>query len=104
MSTEELKMIMDALSSLGANGKEAFIWWMIVSYGSRVVLGLMLLTGAVGIPYVITKAIAAHSSRGRALQTIGEAVGVKFYPWAEYHSPGERIEDVVNNVRRLSGK
>lgn len=33
MNTEELKMIVDMLSSLGANGKEAFIWWLVAQYG-----------------------------------------------------------------------
>ena len=95
MSTEELKMVMDALSSLGANGKEAFIWWMVISYGSRLVIGLMVLCAAIGIPYVITRCIAAHSARGRALQVIGERLGVDYLPWREYTPPGTRIEDVV---------
>lgn len=29
MKTEELKMILDALASMGAAGKDAFIWWLV---------------------------------------------------------------------------
>lgn len=104
MNTEELKMIMDALSSLGANGKEAFIWWMVISYGSKIVLGLMVLAGVIGIPWVITKAVALHCARGRALQEIGRLVGVRYWPGSEYPSPGERIEDIVSAATERMGK
>lgn len=30
---EELKLIMDAITTLGEAGKEAFIWWMIMDKG-----------------------------------------------------------------------
>lgn len=31
VSNEQLKMILDALTSMGAEGKEAFIWWLITN-------------------------------------------------------------------------
>ena len=30
MNTEQLKMIIDALQSMGAQGKDAFIWWLVL--------------------------------------------------------------------------
>lgn len=30
---KELELILQTVASLGAAGKEAFIWWLIVSYG-----------------------------------------------------------------------
>lgn len=30
MSTEELKLIIDAIRQLGAEGKSAFVWWLVV--------------------------------------------------------------------------
>jgi hypothetical protein len=39
MDKESLKLIIDAINSLGANSKDVFIWWLIVQYGATYIFG-----------------------------------------------------------------
>lgn len=41
MNAESIKLITEALSTLGASGKEAFVWWLAINYGLAYLLGLM---------------------------------------------------------------
>ena len=43
---KELELILASMASLGAVGKEAFIWWLIVSYGFPL-LGFLCAAGLV---------------------------------------------------------
>ena len=99
MNAEELKMILEALQSLGANSKDAFIWWLVLKYGSGLLTALMMLCAAIGIPALILRAVGRSSSRAKALEGIAEIVGVDFKAWREYEFAGQRPEDVANAVR-----
>ena len=41
MDIENLKLIINALNELGANSKEAFMWWLVLTYGSTYLFGLI---------------------------------------------------------------
>lgn len=47
---EELKVIMEAISQLGAAGKEAFVWWLVIKYG---VSSVLLFSGGCVAGYVV---------------------------------------------------
>ena len=45
--TEELKVVMEAIQSLGADGKQAFIWWLIFRFAETVLTLAALFTAGV---------------------------------------------------------
>lgn len=49
MNIEELKLILEAVSQLGAQGKEAFIWWLIL----ETVPSFLIWSGIVGAIYYV---------------------------------------------------
>lgn len=57
MKTEELKMLLDALTSMGSAGKEAFIWWLVADKVLPVMLGtLIAILGAIILLRLIKRA------------------------------------------------
>ncbi len=100
MNTEELKMILEAIASLGASGKEAFIWWLALKYGVGILTSLMTLTGALGIPFLLLRFVRHVSRRNAALVEIGEEVGVDFWYWADDEPDGHGAPDVVKAVKK----
>lgn len=62
MSTEEIKLITDLLSSLGANGKEAFIWWLLINYLAHYVT-ILLSIGVAG--FVVIHVVAKFNNEPR---------------------------------------
>lgn len=71
MNPENLKMVTDAIVSLGVNGKDAFIWWVILKEGLPV-LG-WLLTFA-GLLWIIPKLVSQF--RDQTLENIRDLLGV----------------------------
>ena len=51
--TEELKVVMEAIQSLGADGKQAFVWWLVLTRGVTF-LGFCMwfCVGLVGVVFV----------------------------------------------------
>jgi hypothetical protein len=94
VSTEELKMVLDAISQLGASGKEAFVWWMVFSYGTHLLTGLMMLTAVLCVPYMILRAVVRYNRRTDVLGDIAAKLGVEFWSWAD-HAPGHGLKDIV---------
>ena len=62
MSTEQLKMLLDAMQSLGTGGKEAFIWWLAMDKGLPVVGWLITLYAIVAVARLVIRH-AANCSR-----------------------------------------
>ena len=55
MNAEELKLITDAITTLGVQGKEAFIWFLVIKYGFQYLLHLILWPSALLTVYKIAK-------------------------------------------------
>ena len=60
MSTEQLQMILNAMQGLGLEGKEAFIWWLVLDKGLPVV-GWLSGLGLIGwcVLQVVSKSLYA---------------------------------------------
>ena len=95
MNTEELKMVLEAISNLGENGKEAFLWWIVLKSGTTLLTTLMILAGTLGIIYIVLRGIMRISHRNAALMEIGKAFGVDFWHWADHEVPGHGINDIL---------
>ena len=60
MTTEQLQMILNAMQGLGLEGKEAFIWWLVLDKGLPVVGWLATFgVGVWGILQVVSKCLSA---------------------------------------------
>lgn len=46
MNIEEIKMITETISTLGVQGKEAFIWWLILDKGLCFLVAVFLIIAA----------------------------------------------------------
>lgn len=75
--TEELKIIMDALTQLGAHGKEAFVWWLIVKYVLHyATIGFFIATAGFVITRIV-KAIRTHQDECRLVAELALKAGVR---------------------------
>ena len=95
MNAEELKMVLDAIATLGVNGKEAFIWWLVLKYGSSLITSVMFLIGALCVPYLVLRTIRQLSRSNTALKEIAKNLGVDFWDWADDDVSGHGTRDVV---------
>ena len=41
MEIENLKLIIEMINTIGANSKDAFIWWLLIVYGKTYLFGLI---------------------------------------------------------------
>lgn len=73
---KELELILQAVANLGAAGKEAFIWWLVID---KVVIGAMCLAGVLGLPWIIARSIAKFNNEHRALESIAKDLGMKIF-------------------------
>lgn len=74
---EELKMILEALTSLGANGKEAFIWWLLLKYALHYFVVLVLILAAAFIGARIILAIRTVQEECRIVFEVALRAGVR---------------------------
>ena len=49
MSTEEIKMVVDMIATLGEGGKEAFMWWLLATQGVGLLKSLVGITAFVSV-------------------------------------------------------
>ena len=93
MSTEQLQMILNAMQGLGLEGKQAFIWWLVLDKALPVVGWLLTL---VGILY-FSKAVIQHVSAQSYLSRIKDDLRIG--------CPGVVVEEeaveVLRRVRQL---
>ena len=75
MSTEQLKMLLDAMQSLGAGGKEAFIWWLAMDKGLPVVGWLLTLFAIV----VVARLVIRHAANCSRFDEVRESLGMNAY-------------------------
>lgn len=96
MNTEEIKMIVDMIAQLGTQGKEAFIWWLVMDKVLPWTLGFMLISSCV---YFITRII--RNSRE------SDQLELKFREWCDtlgssyFH--GHQRDDSMRKIGRIVG-
>ncbi len=56
MSNEQLKMLLDALQSLGAEGKTAFVWWLAAD---RIIGPAMSACAFVAVVWIVARTVMA---------------------------------------------
>ena len=71
---KELEMILQAISQLGASGKEAFIWWLIADKGLPFLLGMFCVISGF---YVAIKIIRALSCEGEIIE-LRDSMGIGY--------------------------
>jgi len=74
MNIEEIKLITDMLTTIGATGKEAFIWFLIMKYGISAALWLVLFPTTMYTLYKIAHMVIGEDFREARLQTIRDLV------------------------------
>lgn len=75
---KELEMILTAVANLGAAGKEAFIWWLVLD---KVVQSAFILAAVLGVPWMICRAVSKFNNEHLALESIAKELGMRhFYP------------------------
>jgi hypothetical protein len=102
--TEELKLILETIAQLGAAGKEAFIWWLALTYGTKIVMGFMVMCCVLGVPYILARCVMRQSEKGKALEAIGKHLGVDYWYWSEHNHNGHSLSDVVDAFNKRMAK
>ena len=106
MNTEELKIIMDALVSLGEAGKSGFIWWLVLSYGMKYLTILFFIVGLfITVRFVVGKIL--DSTHGNQLGFEMSKILLEGYDtekWAYEHHRGEVKAKLLTKIRELQEK
>lgn len=71
MNMEELKLIADTITSLGAQGKEAFIWWVVL----ETIPSFLLWSGFIGVLYYGISLIRAYACSHTFFTECRDALG-----------------------------
>lgn len=72
MSMNELQLVLNAMTTLGAAGKEAFIWWLVMEKGLAFICGMSVI--ALGV--FITVSVRNSYSDSKRLQTLRDIMHV----------------------------
>lgn len=75
MSTEQLKMLLEAMQSLGAGGKDAFIWWLVMDKGLPF-LGWLMTLGAI---VFVARFVIRHAANCARFDEVRESLGMNAY-------------------------
>lgn len=68
---EELKLILEAVAQLGAQGKEAFIWWLVLEKGLNFVAIMSAIIGTCLIAKHIIRCLTYEQTLRDALGSMG---------------------------------
>lgn len=97
MNAEELKLIVDTITALGVQGKEAFIWWLVAKYLVNAVFGMgMFLIGGITVWKVVKLLIGANHEQ-QMLREIRSIVSAGAYGAYDLHDHGV----VIQRIREL---
>ena len=75
MNTEQLKMLLDAMQSLGAGGKEAFIWWLAMDKGLPILAWIITL----GAIVFVARLVIRHAANCDRFNEVRESLGMSAY-------------------------
>jgi len=76
MDTEQLELIMKTLSTMGEDGKDAFIWWVILDKALPVVGGLIALFALMSGTLVAIRVYLTFCEMGKKLKNLRDLLGV----------------------------
>mgnify|MGYP000137256316 CR=1 FL=1 len=102
MNADELKLITDTIMALGAEGKSAFIWYLMVKY---VLSAITNLAGGAIIAYVILKIVKAVATNAE-----NENIGLCFFrdtaktlniEVSSRHIYASELQEVTNAIAEL---
>lgn len=71
MDIENLKLIINTLNSLGANTKESFIWWLVLTTGPTYIFGLIWSCTAIYIVKIISRIIIYSQASHKLMLAAG---------------------------------
>ena len=71
MNTDQLKMILDTLQTMGVAGHDAFIWWLVMDKGLPVLGWLLTFSGLVWLAKHGIRCIGANSLGEQVRDTLG---------------------------------
>ena len=86
--TEELRIIMETIGQLGQAGKEAFIWWLVMSYLFRYLTVGFFIAILGFISCRIIAAVKGHQQECRIVSEIAQKAGVRpscYYDREQYN-------------------
>jgi hypothetical protein len=104
MNTEELKMVLDALSKISGDAGGAAQWWLIAHYGSGILQGLFWVVGILGGIYMIVTVLAGAIQGADEWAAYGKHCARLFggqggtYP---HESDRVRIAETLAELKRL---
>lgn len=81
MSTEQLKMILDALQAMGAAGKDAFIWWLLLDKLPGFIGFLCFL----GVAYLVVRMLIRYLSGTGDMSAAKRAASAMNDAWLSSH-------------------
>lgn len=88
MNTEQLKMILDALQSMGVTGQSAFIWWLVID---KLVPSLVALFAISCAAFLLIRVVSLHSANSY-LAALRDRMGIG--------SPGPLYQSEFDEVRK----
>lgn len=100
MNTADLKLIVDMINNLGAAGKDAFIWWLVMNYGLSALVSLAAYTLAGFIFVVIARAFVRTEqlrSHRTALSAARDAL-LSAYIDLPYSPTKQKLRDLFSEV------
>jgi hypothetical protein len=92
MNPEELKLILDTISTVSGNAGTAAIWWMALHYGSEVVKVALVAGGFIAVSRLIINAVTWTSEWARLGREVARA-------WGPHCSP---ISGLVSSTDRAA--
>ncbi len=98
MNAEELKLITDAITTLGVAGKEAFIWFLVIKYGLTWVLHMVLWPVAAFTVYRVALLVASVGNE-EYLRAIRKITHPNWYGFVD----SSEAAAMVAEVARLKG-
>ena len=104
MNIEEIKLITDMLTTIGATGKEAFIWFLVMKYGISAALWLVLFPTTMYTLYKIARMINGYESSETRLQTLRDLVLPGRYSGPVYPSEYNAVIAEINRLKSEAKK
>ena len=77
MNAEELKTILDAISTVSGNASNAAVWWIALHYGTKIVGMLAAATTVVWVATAIIRVVAATNAWSSLGAEVSRAWGAR---------------------------
>lgn len=75
MDTEQLRMILDTLATMGAEGKSAFVWWLVIDNATPVVVVSIIAATVAYVARLVHKA----NNDSQSMLELGDLLGISLY-------------------------